>query len=470
MGKEFVSLSAGRRDQPGGRTGAVAALSLVVAVVLGDSGVVTLALPEILRDFGTGVGEVAWVLIAFNLVLAVVAVPAARVCMRGNPVPATIVGLVGFAIATTVCALAPSLGVLVAARAIQAAAGALVIVGSLELLVGASGSERVGARRWAAAGVGGAALGPVAGGLLTWAFSWRSIFVAQIPVVLLALPTVIALRARVVPRPVDPDVSPDRPHLLANLALALLSAALTAALFLLVLLLVDGWRHSPAVAAVDVTAIPVAALAAGPLLRGLRGGTRSEAVAGSVLIAGGLAGLALLPSAQLAWTVAPQVLVGLGLALSVDSLTAAALRDRVPRVLHGGWTIAARHAGVVVGLAILTPIFTADLRHAETPAKEAIASLVLDSRLPVSTKLDLADRLGGRLAAERGRVPDLRPAFKTLRLPAPQAATAEALEFALEDQLKRAATRAFRTAFLVASGLALLALAPALALSDRSRS
>ncbi len=183
-----------------------------------------------------------------------------------------------------------------------------------------------------------------------------------------------------------------------------------------------------------------------------------------MLIAGGLTGLALLPSAELAWTVAPQVLVGLGLGLSVDSLTAAALRDRVPRALHGGWTIAARHAGVVVGLAILTPIFTADLRHAETPAKEAIASLVLDAPLPASTKLDLAERLGRRLVAERGRVPDLRPAFKTLRLPATQAATAPALELALEDQLKRAATRAFRTAFLVAAGLALLALGPALAL------
>ena len=461
-------------DQPTspapGRTGAVVALSLVVAVVLGDSGVVTLALPEILRDFGAGVGGVAWVLIAFNLVLALAAVPAARVCVRGDPAVATIGGLIVFAAATTLCALAPSLGVLIAARAIQAAGGALVIVGSLELLVSASGSERVGARRWAAAGVAGAALGPVAGGLLTWAFSWRSIFVAQIPVVLAALPTAIAMRDRALRHRVDLDVSPDRPHLLANLALALLSAALTAALFLLVLLLVDGWSHSPAVAAVTVTAVPVAALAAGPLFRGLQSGTRSEAVAGSVLIAGGLVGLALLPGAQLAWTVAPQVLVGFGLGLSVDSLTAAALRDRVPRALHGGWTIAARHAGVVVGLAILTPIFTADLRHAETPAKEAIASLVLDARLPASTKLDLAGRLGDRLAAESGRVPDLRPAFTDLQLPAPQAATAHALELALDDQLKRAATRAFRTAFLVAAGLALLALAPALALTDRRRS
>ena len=467
-------MSADRSDEPASplaaRTGAVAVLSLAVAVVLGDSGVVTLALPEILRDFGAEVGGVAWVLIAFNLVLALVAVPAARVCVRGDPAVATAGGVIGFAAATTVCAVAPSLGVLIAARAAQAAGGALVIVGSLELLVAATGAERAGVGRWAAAGVAGAALGPVVGGLLTSAFSWRAIFVVQIPVVLLALPPAIALRGRVRRRQANLDTSPDRPHVLANLALALLSAALTAALFLLVLLLVDGWDRSPAVAAVAVTAVPVAALAAGPVFRGLRAGTRSEAVAGSVLIAGGLTGLALLPGAELVWTLAPQVLIGLGLGLSVDSLTAAALRDRNPRALHGGWTIAARHAGVVVGLAILTPIFTADLRHAETPAKEAIASLVLDAPLPASTKLDLAEQLGSRLVAERGRVPDLRPAFKSLRVPATQAPAAAALERGLEDQLKRAATSAFRTAFLVAAGLALLALGPALALSDRSRS
>src|SRR6188768_3662532 len=124
----------------------VAALSLVVAVVLGDSGVVTLALPEILRDFGAEVGEVAWVLIAFNLVLALMAVPVARVCVRGDPAVATAGGLVLFAAATAVCAVAPSLGVLVAARAAQAVGGAVVIVGGLELLVEATGEESAGVR------------------------------------------------------------------------------------------------------------------------------------------------------------------------------------------------------------------------------------------------------------------------------------------------------------------------------------
>jgi predicted MFS family arabinose efflux permease len=446
--------------------GVATALSVGVAVVLGDAGVVTLALPEILRDFGATVWGVAWVLISFNLVLAIAAVPAARICADRNPVATQTTGLLAFAAATTLCALAPSLGVLIASRALQAAAGAVVIVGSLEFLVTARG-ERGGVRWWASAGVAGAALGPVAGGLLTSAFSWRAIFVVQIPLVLVALPAAAALRGRVARGEPEPPAAPDRPDVLADVALALLSAALTAALFLLVLLLVDGWRRSPALVAIAVTAVPAAALAAGPVFRGMRTGTRSEAVAGAVLIAGGLAGLALLPGAQLVWTLAPQVLIGLGLGLAVDSLTTAALRDRAPRALHGGWTIAARHAGVVIGLAILTPIFTADLRRAETPAKEAIARLVLDAPLSGSLKLDLAQQLGRRLAAERGRVPDLRPAFTALRVPSRQAPAAAALERGVEDQLTRAATRAFRTAFLVAAGLALLALLPALGLPDR---
>ena len=59
---------------------------------------------EILRDFGAQVWGVAWVLIAFNLVLALVAVPAARVCVRRDRAAATAAGLIAFAAATTVCA------------------------------------------------------------------------------------------------------------------------------------------------------------------------------------------------------------------------------------------------------------------------------------------------------------------------------------------------------------------------------
>ena len=440
---------------------AVATLSLAVGVVLADSAVVTLALPDILRQYGTTVGQVSWVLIAFNLVLALAAVPAARLCVRRDPGVLGAAGLAAFATACAACALAPSLEVLLAARVGQAIAGAVVIAACLELLVAAIGSEPRGAARWAGAGVAGAALGPVAGGLLTQAISWQSIFIVQVPIALAALPAALALRGRA-GRDHDPALPADRPHVAANVALALISAALTAALFLLVLLLVEGWRRSPAQAAAIVTVIPLAALAAGPLARAVRAGTRSEAVAGAVAVAGGLAALALLPGAAAAWTLAPQALVGLGLGLTVDSLTAVALRDRVPRALHGGWTIAARHGGIVVGLLVLTPVFTADLRDAREPAQQAIAAQVLDSRLPASSKLALADGLGEQLAAESGRVPDLAPAFARADLPAAQAVRAATLERGLDDQLERAATGAFSRAFLLAGLLALLAVVPAL--------
>lgn len=443
-------------------------LSLAVGIVLADSAIVTLALPQILRELNAGVGEVAWVLIAYNLVLGVAAVPAARLCVRVARTPAVAAGgVVLFASASAVCGLADTLGVLIAARTAQAVGGALIITACLELLVLACGDQDRGAGRWATAGIAGAAIGPVAGGLLTDLFSWRAIFLVQVPLVLLALPAVQRLRApaRVAADPEPaPAVLADRPHVAANVALGLLSAALTAALFLLVLLLVEGWRRSPALAALTVTVIPVGALAAGPLTRAVRGGVRAEAAAGAILLAGGLAALALLPDASPLWTLAPQALIGLGLGLTIDSLTAVALRERFPRALHGGWTIAARHVGVVAGLAVLTPIFTADLRDAQAPAQEAIAALVLDAPLPAQSKLDLADGLGRRLDAEAGRVPDLAPAFAAVRFTAAERPRATALQHALGDQLERAATRAFRDAFLVAAAIALLAVLPALLL------
>ncbi len=439
-----------------------AAFSLAVAIVLADSAIVTLALPEILRELDAEVGEVAWVLIAFNLVLALAAVPAARLCLRGDPALWCAAGVAAFAAASAACALAGSLDVLIAARVAQAAGGAIVIVSCLVLLEAASPR---GAALWATAGVAGAALGPVAGGLLTSAISWQSIFVVQVPLALVAAPAALsARRTSRMPRSGVVSGTFDGPHVAANLALALLSAALTAALFLLVLMLVEAWQRSPAVAAVTVTVVPLAALAARPLARFARAGTRAEACAGALLMAGGLAGLALPPAAELGWTVAPQALVGLGLGLTVDSLTAVALAGRRPRALHGGWTIAARHAGVVGGLALLTPIFTGDLRGAQEPAREAIAGLVLDAPLRASVKLELADGLARRLAGERGRVPDLSPAFAALTLPPLQATLAAHLEQQLGDQLERAATEAFRDAFLVAALLALLALVPAAAL------
>jgi MFS family permease len=438
------------------RRAAAPLLALTVGCVLADSAVVTLALPEILQRFHATVSQVAWVLIAFNLVLAVFIGPAAWIYNRRDPAVLSAAGIAVFAGASALCAVAGSMDVLIAARSVQAVGGAFAVVGILQLLVDEL-SESRGTAWWIAAGVFGTAIGPVAGGLLTDAFSWRSIFIVQVPIAALAVPAALAKRGKASRGPAH-DTPRHRVRIGPNIALALLSAALTAALFLFVLLLVDGWRRSPAVAAVTVSAIPVAALLARPLVRMLRPEQVVQTATGCVLIAGGLAGLALLPSADLAWTIGPQVLVGLGLGLTLDRLTAHAMNGRTPHAVHGGWTIAARHAGVVLGLAILTPVFAADLRSAQPPAEDAITALVLDAPLRPQDKIALARGLVDQLRQTGGQVPDLDPAFEQVHVPAAQKPAAAQLERQLDLQLERAATHAFRNAFLIGAALALTAL------------
>ena len=72
-------------------------LAVTVALVLADSAVVTLALPDILRNLDTTVGQVAWVLIAFNLVLGLAAVPTAMTFTRAQPRVLTAIGIAAFA-------------------------------------------------------------------------------------------------------------------------------------------------------------------------------------------------------------------------------------------------------------------------------------------------------------------------------------------------------------------------------------
>src|SRR5215468_5321644 len=105
------------------RRAAVPLLALTVGFVLADSAIVTLALPEILRRLHGTVAQVAWVLIAFNLVLALVVVPAAWVLMRRDPAPLCAIGIAVFAAASAACALAGSMDVLIAARCVQAIGG-----------------------------------------------------------------------------------------------------------------------------------------------------------------------------------------------------------------------------------------------------------------------------------------------------------------------------------------------------------
>lgn len=439
--------------EPGAARWRRRAVPLVVAMVLADSAVVILALPAIYREFSATVVDVAWVVTAFNLALAVAAIPAAGLVRRVGAARLCSVGLLLFAAASLGCALAPSLGVLIGARAVQGLAGAAAVCAALDLLPQSAGGDRGAARSWAAAGIAGAALGPALGGLLTQVFSWQAIFIVQVP---MALVPAVVIGFNCERSPVPPA---GRPHLAANAALALLSAGLTAASFLIVLLLIEGWRLSPIAAAAVVSVLPAAAILAGPLERRL-GTARVRATAGTLVGAGGLAALGLMPAAGWWWTVPAQVLVGIGLALSLGGLTEAALAGRSRPALHGGVTIASRHAGIVVGLLLLTPVFMADLEVQSARAERKGVEMVIDSGIAPSTKLRLAARLATDIQRQPGRLPDVRRTIDALNVGRKERLALNALADRLDDRLDAAATSSFSRSFLLAALLALAGLVP----------
>jgi hypothetical protein len=249
-----------------------------------------------------------------------------------------------------------------------------------------------------------------------------------------------------------------RPNFGANAALLLVSGALVAALFLLVILLINGWRIEPLAAGLIVTVMPLAAIVA------LRYAARvmplwARAASGAILISGGLAALGWLPHAGAVWTIPPQVAVGAGLGLALSALTERALAGRSAQAVHGGWTIAARHAGVVLGLLLLTPIFTTDLERNEDDALAAGTSVVLDSRISPLDKLTVARDVLVAVdeAKDEARIPDVEAVVDNRDDPAYVDLGSE-----LQDQLDRAVTNAFSRSFLVAAFLGLLALVPIL--------
>ncbi|HKB51532.1 MAG TPA: MFS transporter [Solirubrobacterales bacterium] len=439
----------------------LAALAIAVGLVLADSSIVVLALPQIYRELNTSVAGVTWVLVSFNLVMALAAVPAAHLARRIGPGRGAAIGLAVFAGAGLACGLSVELSTLIVARCVQALGGALAVTAVLELLPASVGSERRAVAIWATAGATGAALGPAVGGLLTELVSWQSIFLLQAPLAIAAgIPILAVARHEAATGVVAAELrGAGRPHLLANLALAMVSAAIAAALFLLVLLLIEGWRLSPIGAAIVVSVMPLAALL-GTRLGPAVGSERARAAAGTILVAGGLGGLALLPKAEVALTLPPQLLVGVGLALVLSALTETALLGRAPQAIHGGWTISARHAGVAIGLLALTPVFTADIAQQRRDAIDASTAIVLDSRVEPLLKLQLARRIEERLEGERGKVPTLGPAFEPLPSNPGDRADVIRLREELQDQLDRAATHAFSPSFGLGALIGLLALIP----------
>lgn len=432
---------------------------MAVGLVLADSSIAVLALPAIHREFQIAVDDIASVLTSFNLSLAIAAIPAAFVVRRTGARRASITGLVLFAIASAGCALASGFGPLIAWRCIQAVGGAAAVMGALSLLAAATHHVRAVAL-WTAAGSVGAALGPAIGGALTETLSWQAVFAAQIPLALIPLP--LLLGAPEASRRAAASRIPWAPVA----ALAFASAGLAAALFLVVLLLVEGWHMSPLEAAAAVTVLPAAAIGTTAVFRRAEQ-TRPRALAGVLLVAGGLAALGLLPRAGWGWTVPPQILVGAGLSLALASMTYRALAGDASE-LPSGTTIAARHAGVVLGLVLLSPVLVADLQNATDVAQQAGTALLIDARISAAAKTQLAEAIFDRLESSAGRTPDLGPAFRSVDTAPDERSAFLALEDRVAEMLERVAGASFSRSFLFAAVLSGAALVP-LMFVDRTR-
>jgi EmrB/QacA subfamily drug resistance transporter len=170
-------------------------------VVFVDATVVNVALPSIRDDLDTGLAAQQWIVEAYLLTLsALLLVGGSLGDLRGRR-RIFAAGLIGFGFTSVLCALAPTAELLVAARALQGVAGALLVPASLAVISSTFPDEERGAAigTWTAwAGIA-AVIGPFGGGLLVDAASWRWIFAINVPFVLATL----ALVRAAVPESVD---------------------------------------------------------------------------------------------------------------------------------------------------------------------------------------------------------------------------------------------------------------------------
>jgi MFS family permease len=444
------------------RTVLLVAVATAVAVAFADSSIVVLALPELYGEFDTTIPGVAWVITSYNLVLAVCALALVFFVHRVRAHVLLAGGALVFLAASIGCAMADSLEILVIARSVQGLGGALMLAGSLPVLAALAHSTVRGVAIWVMAGTLGAAMGPALGGVLTQAFDWRAIFVAQAPVAGLALlATVGSHVAAILEEGWKP---PLRRALPANVGLALVSGALVGALFLGVLLVIDVFGYTPVQGAAIVSAIPAAALLARPLAARLP--VVLAVGSGAGLLAAGLIGLALLPSSALGYVLASLAFCGVGLGLSVQGLTHSVLGDEGGVGRKATLTVGMRHLGLVLALAVVAPILSTDLTEAADVATLNATAVIIDGQIPATTKVPLAIDI--RDALERvpqGEIPDLSAPFEEAG--AGSDAAIARVRDDLVASIEEAVTRGFRRAFAFCALLAALALVPVLVFRRR---
>ena len=185
---------------------------VIFAAVLGsgvvflDGTVVNVALPALSRDLDASVRGLQWILDSYLVTLSALLLLGGNAGDRYGRRSMFVVGLGAFVVASVLCGLAPGVGFLIVARALQGVAGALLVPASLSIISSVfDGDDRgraIGA--WSGLAAVAGAVGPLLGGWLVDAGSWRLIFFLNVPVAAVA----VAIALRHVPETSDDDAGP----------------------------------------------------------------------------------------------------------------------------------------------------------------------------------------------------------------------------------------------------------------------
>ncbi len=172
----------------------LAVTSVAVFMSFLDATIVNIAFPSIHASFpGASLGDLSWVINAYNIVFAALLVPAGRLADRVGRKRVFLGGVLLFLAASAACGLAPTVGALTAARVVQAAGAAALVPTSLGLLLPEFALEQraTATALWGATGGIAAATGPALGGILIHVFDWRAVFFVNL---FIGLPALVPAR------------------------------------------------------------------------------------------------------------------------------------------------------------------------------------------------------------------------------------------------------------------------------------
>lgn len=168
----------------------LATTSLGSLMVFIDTSILNVAFRSMVADFGPGSQrQLTWVFSAYSISFAAALLTAGRAADRIGRKRMFLVGTVVFAAGSGLCGISPNVGLLIAARIVQAVGGALIVPSALALILPEFPPEKRSAAIGISGAVGGlsAAFGPAVGGVLVEAFGWRSVFTINLPLSVLAI-------------------------------------------------------------------------------------------------------------------------------------------------------------------------------------------------------------------------------------------------------------------------------------------